>query len=262
MGAATRASTAAAVEALTALKRPVAELGEQLLAAARAVASSRQLLTILVDPGVPADQRAALAQRAVGGRLGLQARNLLGVLAGGRWSEADDLVSAIEEVGFRALASTQESEGLEAELFTVRRAIGSDGRLELALGSQVSPVAARLGLVDSLLRNASPATRSVVRHVVELPRGRKPVEALDAAQAVVADARGRLVAVVQTARPLSAAQANAVAERLEAAYGRKIALDQVIEPDLVAGLRITIGNDVIDGTVRARLDDLRLRLAG
>jgi len=262
MGAATRASTAAAVDALTALKRPVADLGEQLLAAARAVASSRQLLTILVDPGVPADQRATLAQRAVGGRLGLQARNLLGVLAGGRWSDADDLVSAIEEVGFRALASTQESEGLESELFTVRRAIGSDGRLELALGSQVSPVEARLGLVDSLLKNASPATRSIVRHVVELPRGRKPVEALDAAQAVVADARGRLVAVVQTARPLSAAQANAVAERLEAAYGRKIALDQVIEPDLVAGLRITIGNDVIDGTVRARLDDLRLRLAG
>jgi F-type H+-transporting ATPase subunit delta len=265
MGAATRASTAAAVDALTALKRPVADLGEQLLAAARAVASSRQLLTILVDPGVPADQRATLAQRAVGGRLGLQARNLLGVLAGGRWSDADDLVSAIEELGFRALAGAQESEGLEgleAELFTVRRAIGSDGRLELALGSQVSPVEARLGLVDSLLKNASPATRAIVRHVVELPRGRKPVEALDAAQAVVADARGRLVAVVHTARPLSAAQANAVAERLEAAYGRKIALDQVIEPDLVAGLRITIGNDVIDGTVRARLDDLRLRLAG
>jgi len=232
------------------------------VAAARAVASSRQLLAILVDPGVPADQRAALAQRAVGGRLGLQARNLLGVLVGGRWSDADDLVSAIEEVGFRALASTQETEGLESELFTVRRAIGSDGRLELALGSQVSPVEARLGLVDSLLKNASPATRAIVRHVVELPRGRKPVEALDAAQAVVADARGRLVAVVHTARPLSAAQANAVAERLEAAYGRKIALDQVIEPDLVAGLRITIGNDVIDGTVRARLDDLRLRLAG
>ena len=78
----------------------------------------------------------------------------------------------------------------------------------------------------------------------------------------MADATGRLVAVVQTARPLSVAQADAVADRLETAYGRKIALNQVIEPDLVAGLRITVGNDVIDGTVRSRLDDLRLRLAG
>jgi F-type H+-transporting ATPase subunit delta len=262
MGAATRASTAAAVDALTALKRPVADLGEQLLLSARAIASSHQLVAILADPGVPADQRAVLAQRAVGGALGLQARTLLGVLVGSRWSQDDDLVGAIEEIGFRALAGSTSSEGLESELFTIRQAISSDGRLELALGSQVSPVAARLALVDSLLRDANPATRTIVRHVVQLPRGRKPVEALDAAQDVVAAARGRLVAVVQTARPLSVPQVKAVAERLEAAYGRKIALDQVVEPDLVAGLRITVGNDVIDGTVRARLDDLRLRLAG
>lgn len=262
MGAATRSSAAAAVDALTAMKRPSADLGEQLLASARAVASSRQLVTILVDPSVPADQRALLAQRAVGGSLGLQARTLLGVLAGGRWSEPEDLVGAIEEVGIRALATSKSAEGLESELFTVRRAVTSDGRLELALGSQASPAAARLALVDSLLRSAGPATRAIVRHVVQLPRGRKPVEALDRAQGIVADATGRLVAVVETARPLSAAQANAVSERLESAYGRKIALNQVIEPDLVAGLRITVGDDVIDGTVRARLDDLRLRLAG
>jgi F-type H+-transporting ATPase subunit delta len=262
MGAATRASTAAAVDALSAMKRPGEDLGEQLLAAARAVASSRQLVTVLVDPGVPADQRSLLAQRAVGGQLGLQARTLLGVLAGGRWSEPEDLVAAIEEIGFRALAGTASADSLEAELFTVRRAVTSDGRLELALGNQASPVAARLGLVDSLLRSANPATTAIVRHVVQLPRGRKPAEALDRAQEVVADATGRLVAVVQTARPLSAAQADAVGRRLETAYGRKIALNQVIEPDLVAGLRITVGNDVIDGTVRSRLDDLRLRLAG
>jgi F-type H+-transporting ATPase subunit delta len=262
MGAATRTSTAAAVEALAALKKPSADLGEQLLAAARAVASSHQLVAVLADPGVPADQRALLAQRAVGGSLGLQARNLLGVLAGGRWSTPGDLVGAIEETGLRALASASGGERLGTELFTVQRAVSSDGRLELALGNQASPASARLALVDSLLQGASPATLAIVRHVVQLPRGRKPVEALNHAQDVVADAQGSLVAVVQTAAPLSAKQASALADRLESAYGRKIALNQVVEPDLVAGVRITIGDDVIDGTVRARLDDLRLRLAG
>jgi F-type H+-transporting ATPase subunit delta len=262
MGAATRASTVTAVEALDALKRPAADLGEQLLAAARAVASSRQLVTVLADPSVPGDQRALLAQRAVGGGLGLQARKLLGVLAGGRWSEQKDLVDAIEELGFRALAAAKTAEGLESELFSVRQALTSDGRLELALGNQASPEASRLSLVDTLLQGANPATISIVRHIVLLPRGRKPVEAIDRAQDVVAEARGRLVAVVETARPLSAAQSAALAERLESAYGRKIAVNQVVEPGLVGGLRITIGDDVIDGTVRARLDDLRLRLAG
>jgi F-type H+-transporting ATPase subunit delta len=262
MGAATRTSTAAAVEALDAIKRPAVDLGGQLLVAARAVASSRQLVTILVDPGVPAQQRSALAQSAVGTALTPHAKSLLGVLAGGRWSSADDLVGAIEEVGYRALASARSAEGLETELFTVRRTIISDGQLELALGNHASPVEARLALVDTLLKDANPATRAIVRHAVLLPRGRKPVEAIDHAQDVVAEARNRLVAVVQTARPLTPAQSTELADRLESAYGRKIAVSQVVEPDLVAGVRITIGDDVIDGTVRARLDDLRLRLAG
>jgi F-type H+-transporting ATPase subunit delta len=262
MGAATRASTAAAVAALADVKRPAADLGEQLLAVARAVASSHQLVAVLADPGVPAEQRQALAQRAVGTSLTAGARPVLAALASGRWSRPDDLVGAIEETGFRALAASRGAERLGTELFTVQRAVSSDGRLELALGNQASPAPARLALVDSLLKDASPATLAIVRHVVQLPRGRKPVEALSRARDVVADAQGSLVAVVQTAAPLSATQASALADRLESAYGRKIAINQVVEPDLVAGVRITIGDDVIDGTVRARLDDLRLRLAG
>jgi F-type H+-transporting ATPase subunit delta len=261
MGAATRASTATGVEALLAVTRPVADLGEQLLAAARTVASSHQLVATLADPGIPADQRAALAKRVLP-NLDPQAQTLVGVLAGGRWSEQDDLVGAIEELGFRALATSPGGEGLESELFTVLRAVSSDGRVELALGGQSTPVEARLALVDRLLQDASPATRTVVRHVVLLPRGSKPVEAIERAQAVVAGARDQLVAVVQTAQRLSPAQSADLAARLQSGYGRKIAVNQVVDPTLLGGVRITIGDDVIDGTVRARLDDLRLRIAG
>jgi F-type H+-transporting ATPase subunit delta len=144
----------------------------------------------------------------------------------------------------------------------VLRTVGSDGRLELALGGMASPVEARLALVETLLKDASPATRSILRHIVQLPRGRKPLEALRDVQAIVADARDRVVAVVQTAAPLSTAQVTALAARLEQGYGRKISINQVVVPSLLGGVRITVGDDVIDGTVRARLDDLRLRLAG
>jgi F-type H+-transporting ATPase subunit delta len=101
-----------------------------------------------------------------------------------------------------------------------------------------------------------------VRHVVQLPRGRKPVESIEYAQSVVADGRDQLVAVVQTAQRLTSAQSAALAERLQSGYKRKIAVNQVVDPTLLGGVRITIGDDVIDGTVRARLDDLRLRIAG
>lgn len=261
MGAATRASTAVAVEALAKVERPDVDLGEQLLAAARAVADSHQFGAVLADAGIPAEQRSALVQRAFPG-LGAQAREVLGVLVSARWSAPGDLVGAIEEVGVRALAAPPEADGLETELFTVIRAISSEGRLELALGTVASPVEARLALVDRLLADAQPATRVVVRHVVQLPRGRKPVEALAQAQALVAEARDRLVAVVQVAQSLSDDQSRALARRLETSYGRKITVNQVVDASLVGGIRIAVGDDVIDGTVRARLDDLRLRLAG
>jgi F-type H+-transporting ATPase subunit delta len=261
MGAATRTTTAQGVAALDAITAPVAALGEELLSAARALASSRQLVNVLADAGVPAEQRSGLVQKVFAG-LGAQTRELLGALAGGRWSEPDDLVAAVEELGIRALAATRGADDLEAELFTVQRAIGSNGPLELALGGTSSPIEARLALVDSLLKGASPATRTVVRHLVQLPQGRKPIEALRAAQAIVASAKDRLVAVVQTAQPLSAAQSATLADRLESGYGRKIAINQVVDPTLLGGVRITIGDDVIDGTVRARLVDLRQRLAG
>jgi F-type H+-transporting ATPase subunit delta len=261
MGAATRTSTASAVAALAAVTRPVEQLGDELLAAARALASSHQLVSVLADPGVPTEQRVALAQRVFAGS-DAQTRGILATLVSGRWSHPGDLVAGAEEVGYRALAVSRSGEGLDSELFSVLRTVGSEGRLELALGGMSSPVEARLALVDTLLKDASPATRSILRHIVQLPRGRKPLEAIRDVQAIVADARDRVVAVVQTAAPLSAAQATALAARLEQGYGRKISINQVVEPSLLGGVRITLGDDVIDGTVRARLDDLRLRLAG
>ncbi|MFD1721676.1 F0F1 ATP synthase subunit delta [Amnibacterium endophyticum] len=261
MGAATRASTARAVEALTALKRPDAAIGPELLAAARAVASSHQLTAVLADPGVPEEQREALVSRVFAASKP-QTRQLLAALVSGRWSDADDLVGGIEELGFRALAAGARGDGLERELFVVQRTIASDGVLELALGGQAAPAEARTALVDAVLTDAKPATREIVRHVVLLPRGRKPVEGMRHAQQVVAEARGLLVAVVQVARPLTDAQADALADRLQTAYGRKISVNQVIDPALVGGVRVTVGDEVIDGTVRARLDDLRQRLAG
>ena len=261
MGAATRTSTEAGVLALAAITRPAPDLGEELLVASRGLASSHQLLAVLADVGVPAEQRVALAQRVFAAQ-SAQTRDLLATLVSGRWSAPVDLVAGVEEIGIRALAGTKAADSLDSELFTVLQTIGSDGRLELALGGQSSPIEARLALVDSLLKDASPATRAILRHVVQQPRGRKTLEALRDVQAIVADARDRVVAVVQTATPLSAAQASALAARLEQGYGRKISINQVVEPKLLGGVRITVGDDVIDGTVRARLDDLRLRLAG
>jgi F-type H+-transporting ATPase subunit delta len=271
MGAATRESTARAVSALDELLHPgllgrlrgePASLGDELLAAARAIGGSRQLASLLADPTVDPTGRGGIVRRVFGKPFDGRTVRLLEDVAGSRWSETGDLVGAIEELGFRALSLTHEDEPIDAELFAFQRTLAREPDAELALGSTASPVEARVALVDRLLVNASPATRSIVRHVVELPNGRRPLEALERAEHIVSAARGRSVATAHVARALSDEQLQALEERLGTAYGRKIVVNQVIEPAVIGGVRISIGDDVIDGTVRSRLDDLRLRLTG
>ncbi len=260
MGAATRESERAAVAALDAMKRPDAALGGDLLTAARGVASSQQLSVLLTDPGIEATAKAGLVNR-VFGSLGADTRSLLTTLVSGRWSSPRDLVDTIEALGFRALARSAK-EPLATELFTVQRAISSDPELELALSNQSSPAALRLTLADRILVRAGSATQAIVRHVVALPRGRRAVEALTRAERIVAETNGGLVAVAEVARPLGHKQHERLAAALTAKYGRPVAVNQVVDPSVVGGVRVQIGDEVIDGTVRARLDDLKQRLAG
>ena len=271
MGAATRESTASAIRALDHVLHPgllgrlrgePSTLGDELLAAARAVGGSRQLTALLADPTVDASGRGGLVRRLFGSAFDKRTVQLIEDMTTSRWSETTDLVDALEEVGIRALAATADESPIDAELFRLRETMAQEPEVELALGNTASPVSARTTLVDRLLLNASPATQSIARHIIELPRGRRPVEAIERAERIVADQRGRTVATAHVAKLLTETQLQALEERLAAGYGRKIAVNQVVDPTVLGGVRVSIGDDVIDGTVRSRLDDLRLRLVG
>jgi F-type H+-transporting ATPase subunit delta len=262
MGASSRHALVAAIGKLATVKATLAT-GEQLMTAGRAVEESAQLRTILGDPSVEPADKSALVARIFPGLEKAAAALLTGIVES-RWSNGEELVAGIEEVGIRAIAEGDgHTKAIESELFAFARIVASDPELELALGNKLAAGEGKAAIVDRLLaKKAHPGTLAIVDHLVRSPRGRRVGELLAYAADVVAAAGGRRIATVTSAQPLSAAQQDRLAAVLKKQYDSDIQLNQVIDPAVLGGIRVQIGDDVVDGTIAARLADLRLQLAG
>jgi F-type H+-transporting ATPase subunit delta len=263
MGSATREALARSVSALADLgSKADLATAEDLFAAGRVVADSAQLRAVLSDPTVDPAGKTALVTR-IFTSLSKPAVDLLQVVVAQRWSSHDDLLAAIEELGIRAIAaSAPKKVDIVAELFSLGGAVTSDAQLELALRSKLASTESKVALVERLLDGrASKETVAIARQLVEQPRGRSIRESVRAAARVVAAQDGLTIATVYAATPLPEAQAERLRSVLSSTYG-DLKLNQVVDPSIIGGLRVQIGDDVIDGSIASRLAELRLQLAG
>jgi F-type H+-transporting ATPase subunit delta len=178
-----------------------------------------------------------------------------------RWSDSAQLVAGVEEIGIRAIAASADSDTIETQLFQFARAVDSDHDLELAIGSALSDPVQKAALIDRLLGGKADAgTLAILRHLVQSPRGRRIGELVSSAAQTVAAASGGFVAIVTAAEPLVAAQSDKLRAALASQYGREPRIDFRVDPSVIGGLRVQVGDEVIDGTIAARLTELRLQL--
>ncbi|WP_297366732.1 F0F1 ATP synthase subunit delta [Cryobacterium sp.] len=265
MGSATREALASSRTALAA-HADSADLatGESLFDAGRVIGNSSQLLAAIGDASAEETAKTALVRAVFAPTVTPVALELLQSAAAARWSNHQDLLAGIEALGLRVVAASAPADvAIDAELFTFGAAVSSDAELELALTSKLTPAVAKVSLVDALLKGkASDQTLTIVRHLVRQPRGRRIGELLRDAATIVADQADSVIATVTSATPLQSAQLDRLAKSLSARYGRNLTINQVIDASVVGGLKVQIGDDVIDGSIATRLKDLRLQLAG
>ncbi|NNC13200.1 F0F1 ATP synthase subunit delta [Planctomonas sp. JC2975] len=261
MGSATRESLAAAEARLSAAPSVTRQTGEQLLASGRVIEGSTQLRSVLSDP--EAGRKGELV-RTIFHSLDATASELLADMAGSRWSSTEQFLDAVEEIGIRAIARASGDDGtIEAELFSFAKAVGSNAELELALGSKLGDPQRRVDLVERLLvGRASEATVILMRYIVQNPRGRRIGELISHVADIVAHDADAIVVSLTAATEPTPAQLDRLRLSLAARYGRTPRFDVTVDPELVGGLRVQVGDEVIDGSISNRLADLRLRLAG
>ena len=113
-------------------------------------------------------------------------------------------------------------------------------------------------LLDQLLSGkVAVASLRLITQAVINPRGRNLEANLADYARLVADWRQRLIAVVRVATELSARQRQRLTRALSAIYGHGIQLNVIIDPRVVGGMSIQIGDELIDGTLSSRLAELR-----
>lgn len=252
------ALTSAAGTDLTALSDDLAAVGALL---GREI-SLRRLLT---DPAKPAEERAALAGDLFGGKVGSPAVELLTGMVRHRWSQPRDLAEAVARLAVEAeLALAEragELDGVEEDLFRFGRLLAAEPTLAAGL-SERTPAEGRTALADSLLAGKAHASSvRLIHRVVQQPLGQSALTNVEHLSAVAAELRERLTALVTTASPLSEAQLDRLTDILTRGYGRPVRLNVELDPALIAGLTIRIGDEIIDGTVRNRLNEASRRFA-
>lgn len=144
------------------------------------------------------------------------------------------------------------------ELFRFARALDGSDELRMALSDQRTEASRRQQIVEDLLAGkATETTVGLVSMVVGAGRAGELSAIADALVEAAATQKAREVALVRSAVELSDDQQARLAEALTAATGKQIELKVTVDPNVVGGIVTTIGDTVIDGSVRSRIVQLR-----
>ena len=242
-------------------------LADELFAVARLLDGQLALRRSLSDPAGKPEERAALADRLFASRLSPAGLDLVEAVARQRWSRPPDLVEAFMALATEASLDAAEVRGelddVEDELFRFGRIVSSDRELGRILSDRKAQAGGKAALLDRLLsRKVSPVTDQLLRNVLTGPHVGHAENAIERLSEVASRRRGQSVARVTTAVPLTAEQEQRLTEVLGRIYGRTVGLQVTVDPSVLGGLIVQVGDEVIDGSIAHRLEVAGRRLVG
>jgi F-type H+-transporting ATPase subunit delta len=169
-----------------------------------------------------------------------------------------DRIEAWAQALFEIARAEDHLSEVEDELFRFARIVEGNDELRVALSNPGQPAERRAQIVDDLLENRSlQMTRALAAFIVGAGRGHNLPAIVARFVELAAQSREHEVAEVRSAVPLDDAQVEKIAAALGRSLKKNIEVRVVVDPTLMGGIVATIGDTVIDGTVRHRLEQLK-----
>ncbi|HME48888.1 F0F1 ATP synthase subunit B/delta [Mycobacterium sp.] len=245
----------------------LSQLADELASVVKLLVQEPILTRHLADPADDPAPKLRMVERLFGGKLDAPALEVVKAAASGRWSADSDLIDALEHAARLALLARADRENrideVEEQLFRFGRILDSQPRLATMLGDFATPVQGRVGLLEDVLNHAegvNPITAALLTQTIELLRGGRADDAVRALAELVVARRAEVVAHVESAAELSEPQRTRLTDVLSRIYHHPVSIQLQIDPEALGGLSISVGDEVVDGTLASRLAAARTRL--
>ncbi len=171
---------------------------------------------------------------------------------------SDSLIRGYAEALFRVVQAEGEIDLVEDELYRFGKVLESNHELKQALSDRTMDKTQRLKILEELLsERVTPHTLSLLTFVVEQDRARQLPEILEQLSRLAAEARQSVLAEVRSAVPLDDKQQAQLARALSKTTGKNVTVKVIVDPSVIGGVVARVGDTVIDGTVRRRLEQLK-----
>jgi len=235
-------------------------LSDELASVAKLFVAEPILARHLAEASGETDAKKQLLQRLLAGKVGDTTLDVLNTAASVRWSLTSDLVDAVEHIARLSLLTRAERENqadeVEEQLFRFSRILDAQPQLTTLLGDYSQPAQGRVDLVRTVMsqnNGANATATALLAQTVNLLRGERADEAVLGLARLAVARRGEIVAQVSAATDLSDSQRSRLNQLLARIYNHPVSVQLNIDPDVLGGLSVAVGDEVIDGTLSSRL---------
>ena len=241
-------------------------IGNELFSVTNVLDRNIRLERALTDPSRPVEDKVALLNELVGDQAHEMTMEILTDLVGRRWSRVSDIANAVEDFGVDGMMyyadATDATLQVSIELAELHSALLNLPVIRSGLSSDRAPAEARIKLLYALVGNKdlNKVTMRLAEHAACNPRRRRYLSTIHWLINKFSRHMGESMVTVTTAAPLNQEQVDKLIAVYSKKLGRPVHINSNVDPTVIGGMRIEIGDEVTDNTVVAQLQQLQRRV--
>ena len=241
-------------------------IGNELFTITSVLDNNIQLERALTDPSRPTADKVAVFKEMVGDQVHPMTTEIMTDLVSRRWSRARDIANAVEDFGVDAMMyyadATDSTLQVSIELSRLHSSLLNLPVVRSKLYDDQAPSEVRVKLFRELFgdKNLNKVTMRLAEHATCNLRRRRYLETIQWLIKKFSRHMGQSMVTVTTAAPLKEEQIKRLIDVYSVKVGRQVHINSVVDPTVLGGMRIQVGDEVTDNTVVAQLQNLHRRV--